>query len=73
MLSSLLIAGKGLTSWPSFVMFNCVFLTFPCGILGQVCNLIVTIPDLCCLSYLITTVYSSFFVAQYICMLYKKE
>ena len=29
-------AGKGLTSWPLFVMFNCVFVTFPCDILGQV-------------------------------------
>ena len=29
-------AGKGLTSWFLFVMFNCVFVTFPCGILGQV-------------------------------------
>ena len=28
-------AGRGLTSWLSFVMFNCVFVTFPCGILGQ--------------------------------------
>ena len=25
-------AGKGLTSWLLFVMFNCVFVTFPCGI-----------------------------------------
>ena len=24
-------AGKGLTSWLLFVMFNCVFVTFPCG------------------------------------------
>ena len=24
-------AGKGLTSWFLFVMFNCVFVTFPCG------------------------------------------
>ena len=39
-------AGKGLTSWPSFVMFNYVFDTFPCGILGQVWYLIVSIPDL---------------------------
>ena len=23
--------GKGVTSWLSFVMFNCVFVTFPCG------------------------------------------
>ena len=26
-------AGKGLISWLFFVMFNCVFVTFPCGIL----------------------------------------
>ena len=51
MLSSLFIAalrsaaGKGLTSYPLFVMFNCVFFTFPCGILGQVWYLIVSIPD----------------------------
>ena len=29
-----------------FVMFNCVFVTLPCGILGQVWYLIVSIPDL---------------------------
>ena len=46
-------AGKGLTSWLSFVMFNCVFVTLPCGILGQVWYLIVSIPDLCRLSYFI--------------------
>ena len=40
-------AGKGLTSWLLFVMFNCVFVTFPCGIPGQVRYLIVSIPDLC--------------------------
>ena len=40
-------AQKGLTSWLSFVMFNCVFVTFLCGILGQVWCLIVLIPDLC--------------------------
>ena len=44
-------AGKGLTSWLSFVMFYCVFVTFPCGILGQVWYLIVSIPDLCYFSY----------------------
>ena len=27
-------AGKGLTSWPLFVMFNCVFVNSPCGVLG---------------------------------------
>ena len=57
MLSHLLIAalwspaGKVLTSWLSFVIFNCVFVTFSCGILGQVCYLIVLILDLCRLSY----------------------
>ena len=44
-------AGKGLTSWPLFVMLNCVFVTFPCGILGQVWYLIVSNSDLCRLSY----------------------
>ena len=44
-------AGKGLTSWLSFVMFNCVFVTFPCGMLVQVWYLFVSIPDHCCLSY----------------------
>ena len=44
-------AGKGLTSWISFVMFNYVFVTFKCGILGQVWYLIALIPDLCHLSY----------------------
>ena len=57
MLSHLLIfalwspAGKGLTSWLLFVMLNCVVVTFPLGILGQVWYLIVLIPDLCPLSY----------------------
>ena len=55
-------AGKRLTSWLSFVMFNCVFVTFPCGILGQVWYVIVSIPDLCHLSYFstINEVVSSF-------------
>ena len=39
-------AGKGLTFWLSFAMFYCVFVTFPCGILGQVWCSIVSIPDL---------------------------
>ena len=48
-------AGKGLTSWLSFVVFNCVIVTFPFGILGQVSYLIVSIPDLCPLSFYSTT------------------
>ena len=38
-------------SWLLFVMFNCVFVTFQCRILGQVWHLIVSIPDFCLLSY----------------------
>ena len=44
-------AGKGLASWLSFVMFSCVFVLFPYGIIGRVWCLIVLIPDLCCFSY----------------------
>ena len=57
MLSRLLIAAlwsparKGLTFWLSFVMLNCVVVTFPFGILGQVWYLVVLIADLCPLSY----------------------
>ena len=29
-----------------YVVFSCVFVTFPCGVLGQVRYLIVSIPDL---------------------------
>ena len=49
-------AGKGLTSWLSFVMFDCVFVTFPCGILGQEWYLIASIPDLCQVWYLIVSI-----------------
>ena len=40
-------AGKGLTSWLSFALSNCEFVTF----LGQDWYLNVSIPDLCPLSY----------------------
>ena len=46
-------AGKGVTSWLLLVMFIVFFVTFPCGILGQVWYLIVSFPDLCCLSYFV--------------------
>ena len=46
-------AGKGLTSWLLFVMFNCIFVTFPCGILGQMWYCIVSIPDLCRLYFFV--------------------
>ena len=33
------------------MMFSCVFVTFPCDVLGKVWYLIVSIPDLCLLTY----------------------
>ena len=35
-----------------YVMFSCAFVTFPYGILGQVWYLIVSVHDLCFLSYI---------------------
>ena len=46
-------AGKGLTSWLLFVMLS-LFI----GILGQVWCLIVSIPDLCPLSYFVPYIYT---------------
>ena len=34
-----------------YVMFYCIFVTFPCDALGQVWCMIVSIPDFCLLSY----------------------
>ena len=56
MLSYLFIAAlwsparKGLTSWLSCVCCFIVFVTFSCGVLGQVWYLIVSISDLCLLT-----------------------
>ena len=44
-------AEKGLSSWLFFYVYLC-FVTFPCGALGQVRYMIVSIPDLCRLSYM---------------------
>ena len=34
-----------------YVIFSCLFVTFPYGVLGQVWYLIVSIPDICLLPY----------------------
>ena len=52
--------GKGLTSWLLFVMSNCVFFTFPYSILCQVWYLIVSIPDLCPISYIVRVMIKKF-------------
>ena len=51
-------AGKGLASWLLFVISNCDFVTFPCGILGQLWYLNALIPDLCRLSYFVGSFYN---------------
>ena len=43
-----LVVGKGLTSWLSFVVSYCEFVTFP-----SVSYLIISIPDLCTLTYFV--------------------
>ena len=44
-------AGKGLTSWPSFVVSNFEFVTFP--LVSWIrCVLDVSIPDICTLTYM---------------------
>ena len=55
-------AGKGLTSWLFFLMFNCVFVTFTCGILGHVWYLIVSIPNLSHLSYFVVPIVQKPFI-----------
>ena len=47
-------AGKRADLLPRlYVKFSCVFVTFQCGVLGQVLYLIVSIPDLCLLNYFV--------------------
>ena len=58
-------AGKWLTSLLSFVMFYCVFVTFPYGILGKVWFLIILIPDLCHLSYFYKEIIGKLFQKQF--------
>ena len=50
MLSRLFVACYERADPLALVTFSCVFVTFPCGILGHVWYLIVSIPDLCRLS-----------------------
>ena len=59
--------GKGLTSWLLFVMSNCDFVSFPCGILGQVWCLIVLIHDLCHLSYFVVTCWERYDLLALVC------
>ena len=53
MLSCLFVVVLWSPTWKgvTYVMFSCVFITFPCGVLGQVWYLIVSIPDLCTFTY----------------------
>ena len=44
-------AWKRLTSWLLYAVFTVFLVIFPCGVLGQVWYLNVSIPDLCLLPY----------------------
>ena len=55
-------AGKGQVSWLLLVMFNCVFVTFPCGNLGQVLYLIVSMSYLCRLFFILIAKMGVFFM-----------
>ena len=48
------LAGRGLTALLLNVVYNCEFVIFPFGILGHVWYLIVSIPDLCTLTYFVS-------------------
>ena len=64
-------AGKGLTSWLSFVISGCEVVTFPLiGILGQMWCLIVSIPDLCPFSYFALFV---FMVSRDCCVIFPRD
>ena len=45
------IRNKGEVLALLILILSCVSVTNPCGVLGQVCHLIVSIPDLCLLPY----------------------
>ena len=54
-------AGKGLTSWLSFMVSNCEFVTFPISIQGQVWFLIVSSPKLSTLIYFVCFLFSQIY------------
>ena len=47
------------------VMFYCDFVTFSCGVLGQVWCLIVSISDRCLLSYFLNYLFAGHALAQF--------
>ena len=59
---------EGLTSWLLYVMFSCVFITYPYGVLGQVWYLIVSIPDLCLHPYFARKLYGYGYYGICICL-----
>ena len=45
-----------------YVKFSCVFVTFPCVVLGQVWYLIVSIPSICFLTYYETKIETQHYI-----------
>ena len=53
-----------------YVTFSCVFVTEPCGVLGQVWYLIVSIPDICLLHYFVITCLERADLLAHLCVVF---
>ena len=60
-------AGKGLTSWLSFLVSKCDFVTFPFVSLVRCTTYFVSIPDLCTLTYLNVIIFFIFCASSFKC------
>ena len=48
-----------------YVIFSCAFVTFSCDVLGQVWYLIVSLPDLCLLTYFVAVFLTECFIEMH--------
>ena len=60
-------AGKGLTSWLSFFVSKCDFVTFPLVSMVRCGTYFVSIPDLCILTYLNVSIFFIFCASSFKC------
>ena len=58
-------AGKGLTSWLSFLVSKCDFVTFPLVSMVRCGTNFVSIPDLCTLTYLNVSIFFIFCASSF--------
>ena len=59
--------GKGLTSWLSFLVSKCDFVTFPLVSRVRCGTYLVSIPDLCTLTYLNVSIFFIFCASSFKC------